>query len=68
MLTGQVARSQEIDIAFQRLVDSLQILALLLPEADLQPPAGSIHAVVAAAKRAIDDVAYLRDCLVLERS
>jgi hypothetical protein len=68
MLTGQIARSQEIDIAFQRLVDSLQILALLLPQADLQPPAGSINAVVAAAKRAIDDVAHLRACFELERS
>ena len=58
-MAGPITIPNETEIVLQRLVDSLQVLVLLLPLVEREPgPRGLL--LTAAAKQALDDAAELR--------
>jgi hypothetical protein len=59
IVAGPITMSDETELVLQRLVDSLQVLVLLLPLVEREPgPRGLL--VTAAAKQALDDAAEFR--------
>jgi len=60
-MAGDSESRREIGAAVERLVDSLQVLVMLLPQVALQRDAFDAR-VTAAAQRALDDAAFLRLC------